>query len=47
MESVILPVLESAYRGGTLLELAKQDTLYYAYLGNLNFIILVKTFSKF
>jgi len=33
LESVILPVLESAYRGGTLLELAKQDTLYYAYLG--------------
>lgn len=34
LESVILPVLESAYRGGTLLELAKQDALYYAYLGN-------------
>ena len=32
LESSILPCLESAYRGGTLLELAKEAQLYYAYL---------------
>ena len=32
LESPILPCLEGAYRGGTLLELAKDEDLYYAYL---------------
>ena len=32
LESSIIPCLESAYRGGTLLELAKEAQLYYAYL---------------
>ena len=32
LESPILPCLESAYRGGTLLELSKDSELYMAYL---------------
>lgn len=32
LESPILPCLEGAYRGGTLLELAKDENLYYSYL---------------
>ena len=32
LESPILPCLESAYRGGTLLELSKEEELYMTYL---------------
>ena len=53
LESVILPCIESAYRGGTLLELAKDAELYYAYLDmtvkiskNPTFIPLLLDISK-
>lgn len=35
MESAFLPILESAFRSGSLIELAKDAELYYAYFSNL------------
>ena len=32
LESIILPCIESALRGGTLLEMSKEEKIYYSYL---------------
>ena len=38
LESALLPLLESAFRNGSWLEMAKEHEVYHSYLGKSNFI---------
>lgn len=40
LESPLLPLLESAFRNGSWLDMAKEHEVYHSYLGNLSFHLM-------
>jgi len=42
-ESALLPILESAFRNGSLVDMGKESDLYFAYLSNnLDYLVMIK-----
>lgn len=45
LESALLPLLESAFRNGSWLEMAKENEVYHSYLGKIE-ILIFHSFNK-